>query len=326
MALAGVPLLSGFWSKDEILAAACEASHCRRHCTARSIVLLFIAGLVTAGLTAFYTFRAYFLTFWGEERIPHEAGHHAHESPPVMTVPLMVLAVGAPFGSASSCRAVPDLVGHFLEHVRASAAGTGGTGGRPRSGTLSGLMLGSRWRRLGGIALAWWMYVRRPALPADWRPTCRGCTSCRGTSSTSMSCTTRCSSRPLTGCSPGVPAVRPVRRRRPGGPGRASCRACSAECSGRCRTAWCSSTPWRWSGLAVFLLAVVLRWRNSLTICIAATGRERDIGAIPRNTRKRREKDKDARALTRAERMPFALVHLFRVIRVFRGDNSAARS
>jgi len=46
-----------------------------------------------AFLTAFYTFRAYFLTFYGEERIPHEAGSHAHESPPQMTWPLRILAV-----------------------------------------------------------------------------------------------------------------------------------------------------------------------------------------------------------------------------------------
>jgi NADH-quinone oxidoreductase subunit L len=51
--------------------------------------------LFTAFLTAFYTFRALFLTFFGEQRIPHEAGHHAHESPPRMTVPLMILAVCA---------------------------------------------------------------------------------------------------------------------------------------------------------------------------------------------------------------------------------------
>jgi NADH-quinone oxidoreductase subunit L len=51
--------------------------------------------LVTAGLTAFYTFRAVFMTFTGPTRVPEEAGHHAHESPPVMTVPLMILAVAS---------------------------------------------------------------------------------------------------------------------------------------------------------------------------------------------------------------------------------------
>ncbi|HZL88576.1 MAG TPA: hypothetical protein VFB96_09410, partial [Pirellulaceae bacterium] len=52
----------------------------------------YYAGLFAAFLTAFYTFRAFCLTFHGEERIPHEAGHHAHESPAVMTVPLVILA------------------------------------------------------------------------------------------------------------------------------------------------------------------------------------------------------------------------------------------
>src|SRR5262249_12110894 len=95
LALAGFPLLSGFWSKDEILAATFQASHLEANAFANFYTVLFIAGLITAGLTAFYTFRAYFMTFWGELRIPPEAGHHAHESPPVMTVPLMILAAGA---------------------------------------------------------------------------------------------------------------------------------------------------------------------------------------------------------------------------------------
>ncbi len=59
--------------------------------------LLFWMGSFTALLTAFYTFRAVFMTFWGPEKIPHEAGHHAHESPAVMCIPLWILAVGAAF-------------------------------------------------------------------------------------------------------------------------------------------------------------------------------------------------------------------------------------
>jgi len=93
-ALAGVPLLSGFWSKDLILESLTEASESNSPYTAGYFTLLLVA-LFTAFLTAFYTFRAYFLTFWGEEKIPEEAGHHAHESPSVMTLPLIVLAVGA---------------------------------------------------------------------------------------------------------------------------------------------------------------------------------------------------------------------------------------
>jgi NADH-quinone oxidoreductase subunit L len=95
-ALAGLPLLSGFWSKDLILDALDEAG-------ARAVVhrggywAVFGLALVTAFLTAVYTFRAYFLTFWGPERVPPGAEDHAHESPQVMTVPLIVLAVGAVF-------------------------------------------------------------------------------------------------------------------------------------------------------------------------------------------------------------------------------------
>jgi NADH-quinone oxidoreductase subunit L len=57
--------------------------------------VLYWSAVFSAFLTAFYTFRAFFMTFYGEERIPPQAGHHAHESPPMMTVPLMVLAVCA---------------------------------------------------------------------------------------------------------------------------------------------------------------------------------------------------------------------------------------
>jgi NADH-quinone oxidoreductase subunit L len=93
-ALAGLPLLSGFWSKDLILESlqfGAESGHPH----AGSFYALSLVALLTAGLTAFYTFRAYFLTFWGPTVVPEEAGHHAHESPAVMTVPLLVLAVGA---------------------------------------------------------------------------------------------------------------------------------------------------------------------------------------------------------------------------------------
>src|SRR5207237_6332145 len=92
-ALTCVPLISGFWSKDEILSVTLSASDG----VFDVYKLLFFIALFTAGLTAFYTFRAYFLTFWGEVRIPEEAGHHAHGSPPVMLVPLQVLGIGALF-------------------------------------------------------------------------------------------------------------------------------------------------------------------------------------------------------------------------------------
>jgi NADH-quinone oxidoreductase subunit L len=114
-ALAGLPVLSGFWSKDLILESLQQAA-AGSHPYASSFYFLLLVALLTAGLTAFYTFRAYFLTFHGEMRIPAEAGDHAHESPPVMAFPLMVLAAGAlvvgiavePFNHAFS---------HFLGHT-----------------------------------------------------------------------------------------------------------------------------------------------------------------------------------------------------------------
>jgi NADH-quinone oxidoreductase subunit L len=93
-ALAGVPLLSGFWSKDMIFEALTKASESQSKYTG-GYYALFLVACFTAFLTAFYTFRAYFLTFWGPEKVPEEAGHHAHESPSSMTLPLIVLAVGA---------------------------------------------------------------------------------------------------------------------------------------------------------------------------------------------------------------------------------------
>ncbi len=91
LALSGVFPFAGFWSKDAIIGAAGErAAHGEMLYS-----VLFWASLFTAFLTAFYTFRGLFLTFYGRERIPPEAGHHAHESPSVMTVPLMLLALCA---------------------------------------------------------------------------------------------------------------------------------------------------------------------------------------------------------------------------------------
>jgi NADH-quinone oxidoreductase subunit L len=98
LALSGFPGFSGFWSKDEIISGTLERAQTASSSYAGLYLVFFVVALVTAGLTAFYTFRAYFLTFEGPEKIPEEAGHHAHESPWVMVVPLVVLAVGAVLG------------------------------------------------------------------------------------------------------------------------------------------------------------------------------------------------------------------------------------
>jgi len=85
LALSGFPGFSGFWSKDEILAVTFEAGSGNSLFT-----LLWIAGIGTAFMTAFYTFRLWFMTFAGKYRGHDE--EHVHESPRVMTVPLMILA------------------------------------------------------------------------------------------------------------------------------------------------------------------------------------------------------------------------------------------
>ncbi len=163
LALAGVPLLSGYFSKDEILAAVYELGIEGKD--SALYLALFMIGVATAGLTAFYTFRAYFVTFHGEERIPHEAGHHAHESPPVMTRPLVVLAVfSAGIGGVlwlsggleDFLEATPSLAYLAAAQAKAPAAEGG-------HGTVA---LVSSFVAVAGIGLAWLVYAgRRKALP-----------------------------------------------------------------------------------------------------------------------------------------------------------------
>jgi NADH-quinone oxidoreductase subunit L len=148
-ALAGVPLLAGFWSKDDILAALSAASHHERY--GAYFTVIFAIATATALLTAFYTFRAYFLTFWGEERFPEEAGHHPHEAPPVMAWPLRILAVCAVIVGLAI--GPTHLYAGYLHH----------TAGLPEAGEHGlhvGLMLLSALLAIAGIAGAWWMYVK----------------------------------------------------------------------------------------------------------------------------------------------------------------------
>ncbi|HUU38224.1 MAG TPA: NADH-quinone oxidoreductase subunit L [Candidatus Desulfaltia sp.] len=82
IAIAGVPFLSGFFSKDAILTRA----------FAQGQYFIWALGIMGAVLTAFYMFRLIFLTFFGEERLEPHAKEHLHESPPLMTIPLVILA------------------------------------------------------------------------------------------------------------------------------------------------------------------------------------------------------------------------------------------
>ena len=87
LAIAGAPFTAGFFSKDLILWEAFS----------RGAFILWVIGFITAGLTAFYMFRQLFMVFHGECRADDHAMAHLHESPPVMTIPLVILAIGSIF-------------------------------------------------------------------------------------------------------------------------------------------------------------------------------------------------------------------------------------
>jgi NADH-quinone oxidoreductase subunit L len=103
-ALAGIPLLSGFFSKDAILFYAFEYA-----------VPLWVVGIITAFITAFYSFRMVFMVFWGQER-DKKLFSSAHESPAIMTVPLIILAIGAIFAGGVGLPAISAIDG-WLEPV-----------------------------------------------------------------------------------------------------------------------------------------------------------------------------------------------------------------
>jgi len=158
LAISGAPLFSGFFSKDEILWKAFSSPY--------SSKLLWLVGFATAGLTAFYMFRLFFLTFAGNSRVPHEIEHHVHESPRVMTVPLVILAAGA---LAAGYVGWPKVLGganhfeHFLEPVFQNPKALAGFE-YPWSLEFS-LMLLSVGVALAGFAVAYLWYVKRPEVP-----------------------------------------------------------------------------------------------------------------------------------------------------------------
>ena len=155
-ALAGVPLLAGFWSKDDILAVLAEASRSKEHGLFFGVIWAVATG--TAFLTAFYTFRAYFMTFCGPEKFPEEAGHHPHEATPIMAWPLRILAV---------CAALIGLaVGptHLFANYLQKTMGL--TPVPPASQHLHwDVMALSSVVAIAGIGLAWMFYVASPKVP-----------------------------------------------------------------------------------------------------------------------------------------------------------------
>jgi NADH-quinone oxidoreductase subunit L len=151
MALAGVPFLfSGFWSKEAILHAA--------HTWELSQLPLY-AGLAAVVLTAFYMTRLIAEVFFGRSR--SDAAAHAHESPAVMTVPLVLLAAGAIFLGFLGTPACP--------WVQSRLDGTQLHSGFSHLVEGSALMLLSIILVGAGLGLGWWLYGRRPRVQATDR-------------------------------------------------------------------------------------------------------------------------------------------------------------
>jgi NADH-quinone oxidoreductase subunit L len=162
LAGAGIPPFAGFYSKDSIIEAV-GASHL--------IGAGFAHFCVTACVfvTAFYTFRLLFMAFHGKPRMDHHTQEHLHESPWVVTVPLIALAIPSVFAGAAYIE--PMLFGGFfgeaikvvpahdvLAHVKEEFHGW-------LAMALHGFTTLTLWLAIAGIAVAWYLYLKRPALP-----------------------------------------------------------------------------------------------------------------------------------------------------------------
>jgi NADH-quinone oxidoreductase subunit L len=159
LAIAGIPPLAGFWSKDEILWKAYQVSW-----------VYWGIGVVTAFITSFYMFRLWYMTFFGDYRGSHveEHGSHGHdshghgephESPMVMLVPLMILALLSLIGGFVGW-------GNHFEHFLAPVFGTVETTAETGTGSTEWLLMGvSVTIALLGWLLAYVLYHKRPELP-----------------------------------------------------------------------------------------------------------------------------------------------------------------
>lgn len=166
LAIAGIIPFAGFFSKDEILFFSFERG-----------AGFWIVGAVAALMTSFYMFRSVFMTFYGESRVDHETMHHVHESPPIVTIPLMILAVlslvgglvgipngvGALFGLPES-----HVFSEFLSPVFAPAQavlkGAHAEGHHSLALELT-LMFVSLGIAVAGFFYARYMYITDPAAP-----------------------------------------------------------------------------------------------------------------------------------------------------------------
>ncbi len=167
LAIAGIPPLAGFFSKDEILGKTFEHSRA-----------LWLVGFITAGMTAFYMFRLVNMTFFGKSRVDHEVEHHIHESPRSMTGVLVILAVLSVIGGWIGIPAALGGSNHFGEFLEPVIAKYGpevaeGAGTAAHTNTMEYvLMLASVGIAALGIWLAWRIYLQREGaadrIAASW--------------------------------------------------------------------------------------------------------------------------------------------------------------
>jgi NADH-quinone oxidoreductase subunit L len=202
LALIGTPLFSGFYSKDSIIIAAGEAMHAGQ----AGATFAYVAVVAGVFVTAFYSFRMYFLAFHGKERFGQPHGHdthaaeadphgpHAddpdahehhglapgekpHESPAVVTIPLVLLAIPSLvigyvaidmmlFTDFFKGAIIVDAARHpAMSRLAEEWAGFGAAGERPWHMALHGFMTLPFWLALAGVVLAWFFYLVRPDLP-----------------------------------------------------------------------------------------------------------------------------------------------------------------
>jgi len=170
LAIAGIFPLSGFVSKDEILWESMTGRHGHPG--------LWLIGFIVAGLTAFYMFRQVYMVFYGENRSDHHTREHLHESPPVMTYPLVVLALLALVAGALNW---PHILGggawfeRFLSPVfEAHGELAVHAAAEPSEAFEMALMVLSLAMAGVGIAVAYAMYHRRSLSPERFTNLARG--------------------------------------------------------------------------------------------------------------------------------------------------------
>lgn len=170
LALSGIPPFAGFFSKDLII----EATMIREFKEFGWVGTFASFALLTGVfMTAFYTFRMFFLTFHNSDRVPAETKAHLHESPKVITVPLMILAVGAVFSGIWGVMVLgitnPDMMANYFagaifvtdEHNPLLALAEHG----PHP-WYHFIFSAPFWLAIGGITLAYAMYFKETAMPA----------------------------------------------------------------------------------------------------------------------------------------------------------------